>query len=183
MPNVISNSASEILVILGSARRESDTKKFAQSVFAKKECTFLDLCDYTIEEYKYDGNYTSSDQFREVMSAILQHNIIVFATPVYWYAMSGKMKDLFDRFTDVITIEKETGRKLCGRQIAMMAVGTDMELPVGFEIPFSRTADYLGMKYIAGVYFSSTLPVDDQKVIAVKAEFIRKLEHGRLTHK
>ncbi len=168
------------LVIIGSSRRSSDTKKFAQSVFARKECVFLDLCDYTVEEYNYEANYSSSDQFNEVMSAILQHDIIVFATPVYWYAMSGKMKDLFDRFTDVITIEKETGRKLRGRKIAMMSVGTDLELPEGFEIPFSRTADYLGMKYIGGAYFSSALSVDHQKAISVKAEFIRRLEMAKL---
>jgi multimeric flavodoxin WrbA len=177
--SVISHQSKSILVILGSARRESDTKKFARSVFARKECVFLDLCDYAIEEYKYDGNYSAADQFAEVMSAILSHDIIVFCTPVYWYAMSARMKILFDRFTDCLTIDKEKGRKLRGRKVAMLSVGTDLEIPEGFEIPFSRTADYLGMKYVAGAYFSTAEEFGTKAHITSKADFVRKIETAK----
>lgn len=170
----------KVLVLVGSSRRNSDTRKFAEQVFARKEHTLIDLQDYQLEEYNYDANYSSSDQFDEVLKQILTHNIIVFCTPVYWYAMSARMKILFDRFTDCLTIDKDQGRKLRGKKVAMVAVGTDLEIPLGFEIPFSRTADYLGMKYIAGAYFSSALPIDDVKAMSTKAEFIRKIELAKL---
>jgi multimeric flavodoxin WrbA len=172
-------SAAKVLVIVGSARRHSDTLKFTQQVFARKAHSLLDLQDYHLEEYNYDANYSSLDQFNEVLEQILLHDIIVFCTPVYWYAMSARMKILFDRFTDCITIDKEQGRKLRGRKIAMLAVGTDLEIPEGFEIPFSRTADYLGMKYIAGAYFSSAEEFGTKAHIAVKSELIRKLEQTK----
>ena len=35
---------------------------------------------------------------------------IIFVTPVYWYAMSGRMKVFFDRWTDLLKIDKDTGR-------------------------------------------------------------------------
>ncbi|MCP4458779.1 MAG: NAD(P)H-dependent oxidoreductase [Cytophagales bacterium] len=38
------------------------------------------------------------------------------ATPVYWYSMSGIMKVFLDRIYDVLTIEKELGRKLHGKK-------------------------------------------------------------------
>lgn len=164
------------LVILGSARRHSDTRKFAEFTFARKPHSLIDLCDYIIEEYDYEAEYSEADQFNEVMELILQHEIVVFATPVYWYAMSGKLKNLFDRFTDSITVEKDKGRQLRGKKIAMIAIGNDLELPKGFETPFSRTAEYLGMEYIDGVYYSSTLHLDSSPAIAAKADFIRKLE-------
>ncbi len=165
----------KVLVIVGSSRNNSDTLKFAERVFARKEHTLIDLQDYHLEEYNYDHKYSFSDQFREVLEQILSHDIIVFCTPVYWYAMSARMKILFDRFNDCLTVEKEQGRKLRGKKVAMLSVGTDPEIPEGFEIPFSRTAEYLGMKYIAGVYFSSSLSPNAAKAMAAKAEFVRKI--------
>lgn len=166
----------KILVITGSSRHHSDTRKFAEHVFAETAHTLMDLQDYHLEEYKYDAKYSSADQFNEVMEQILSHGIIVFCTPVYWYAMSARMKILFDRFTDCITIDKDQGRKLRGRKVAMLAVGTDSEIPEGFEIPFSRTAGYLGMEFLAGTYFSSALSEESEAAITAKNEFTRKLK-------
>lgn len=42
---------------------------------------------------------------------------IVFATPVYWYAMSGRMKIFFDRFTDLLYTHKSIGKNLKGKKL------------------------------------------------------------------
>lgn len=170
---------SEVLVIIGSSRRDSDTRKFVQNCFGRKEHTIIDLLDYRLEEYNYDHNYSADDQFSEVLETMLSRDVIVFATPVYWYAMSARMKIMFDRFNDCLTIRKELGRKLRGKKIAMLSVGTDLEIPEGFEVPFSRTADYLGMKYVGGVYFSSAEDFGTKAHIAAKAEFVRKIETAK----
>jgi multimeric flavodoxin WrbA len=60
---------------------------------------------------------------------MIEHDAIVFATPVYWYAMSGLMKVLFDRFTDLVTVRKDLGRRLRGRRVFLIACGTDPDLP------------------------------------------------------
>jgi hypothetical protein len=57
-----------------------------------------------------------------------------------------------DRLSDLITIRKDLGRKLRGKSMAILASGTDDDLPEGFEAPFRLTADYLGMKYIGSFY-------------------------------
>ena len=69
--------------------------------------------------------------------------------------MSGHMKILFDRFTDLVTIKKEVGRKIKGKSILLFAVGADPEIPEGFEIPFKLTAQYLDMKYKGYIYFNT----------------------------
>jgi multimeric flavodoxin WrbA len=171
-------SGAKVLVIIGSSRLNSDTRKLAEYVFTRREHTLIDLQDYRLEEYNYNADYSSSDQFSEVLEQILSHDIIVFCTPVYWYAMSARMKILFDRFTDCITIDKERGRKLRGRKTAMLAAGTDIAMPEGFEIPFSSTAEYLGMKYIAGAYFTSSGETGNKEHIRAKAEFIRRIEQA-----
>ena len=92
---------------------------------------------------------------------MLQHQKLVFATPVYWYAMSGSMKVLFDRLTDLVTIQKVAGRKLMGKQVYLVAVGAEDTLPVGFEVPFRRTASYFDMQYVAGFYAKAAEDIGD----------------------
>jgi multimeric flavodoxin WrbA len=66
--------------------------------------------------------------------------------------MSGTMKIFFDRLTDCLQIEKETGRKLRGKTMAMISCGSDAEIKPGFEMPFRESANYLGMKYVGEIH-------------------------------
>jgi hypothetical protein len=75
--------------------------------------------------------------------------------------MSGRMKTLFDRFTDLLHDPDQHARKraLAGRRGWMVAVGTDPDLPPGFDEPFARTVRYLGMSW-AGCLYVNTRDVD-----------------------
>jgi multimeric flavodoxin WrbA len=146
------------LVILASARKQGDTRTFLNHVFTDIEHDLIDLLDVQIAPYNYSDTYAEKDEFLNVMDELLQHKVIVFATPVYWYAMSGLMKNFFDRFTDVVTTKKHVGRQLNGKSTFLLAVGTDKELPIGFEIPFKRTSDYLDMVYRGCLYHSTKSP-------------------------
>ncbi len=144
------------LIILGSARKESDTKKLVDIIFSNLDIEQIDLLDYKIDPYNYEGNYSADDNFLHLFDTILNHNKIIFATPVYWYSMSGIMKKFFDRLTDIITIQKEIGRKMKGKEIFLIAVGADDLLPIGFEIPFRSTSDYLSMNFVSTFYCKAT---------------------------
>jgi putative NADPH-quinone reductase len=163
------------LIILGSSRRKSDTRNFAGHVFKGTQHTLLDLLEHPMAYYDYEGIYPASDSFEQVRKLMLEHNILVFATPVYWYSMSALMKNLFDRFTDLVTIEKQSGRKLKGKKVFLLAVGTDEELPAGFEIPFKRTAEYLGMSYEGFIYFSVKTSLDQKQNIDSRISFLEKI--------
>jgi len=139
--------AGNILVVMGSARKQSDTENLLHIILADVAYTRLDLLDYKIMPYAYNGHYPKDDEFLNVVTALLQHDIIIWATPVYWYAMSGLLKTCFDRLTDLVIIRKETGRKLKGKNTFLVAVGADPELPEGFTVPFKATAAYLDMHF------------------------------------
>jgi len=143
--------AGKILVVLGSARGQSDTEKLLHILLNDVVYTRLDLLDYNLAPYTYNGSYPEDDDFLKVADALLQHDTIIWATPIYWYAMSGLLKTCFDRLTDLVTIRKELGRKLKGKNTFLVAVGTDAELPEGFVMPFKSTAAYLNMHF--GDYF------------------------------
>ena len=66
--------------------------------------------------------------------------------------MSAQLKMFFDRLSDLITIRKDLGRLLRGKSVAVVASGTDETMPDGFEVPFHRTCEYLGMTYVGAFY-------------------------------
>jgi multimeric flavodoxin WrbA len=80
------------LVILASARKESDTRCFLNRLLAGIDYQLIDLLDFQVFPYDYSNNYPDNDNFSAIAEELLQHEVIVFATPVYWYAMSGRMK-------------------------------------------------------------------------------------------
>ena len=105
-----------------------------------------------------------------------QYDTLIFATPVYWYAMSGTLKIFFDRFSDLLHYRKDLGRTLRGKSMAMISnsgendrkLGLDAELMEGFEMPFVESANYLGMDYLGDVHawFDGTkIHLDAKKII------------------
>jgi len=124
-------------------------------VFNGIDHELVDLLDFEIAPFDYNAKYPSTDQFQELAERMTKTKNIVFATPVYWYSMSGILKNFMDRFTDLITVDKEKGRALSGKNVYLFSVGADQFHPDGFEVPFRETARYLGMKYHEGVYISS----------------------------
>ena len=143
------------LVIMGSARADGDTRRLLDAVLAGSPHTFIDLLDFSVAPYSYQQNYPTHDDFPRLANLLLQHPVVVFATPVYWYSMSGALKNFFDRLTDLTTTHKLLGRQLAGKHVFLAAIGSDPELPEGFEVPFKLTAEYFDMLF-EGTFYSST---------------------------
>ncbi len=105
----------------------------------------------------------------QLMTRMQQHEQLVFATPVYWYAKGGPMKVLFDRLTDLVTVRKKLGRSMQGKRTYLIAVGADDSLPLGFDVPFRLTSAYLTMDF-KGTYYrkNSEIDVKDEKTVAFR---------------
>ncbi len=145
------------LIILASARKNSNTEKFIDVVFAGTDHKLIDLLDYAVSPYNYQHKHPAEDTFISVIDEILQHKTIVFATPVYWYSMSGLLKTFLDRTTDLIKVHKDRYKQLKGRSTFLLAVGSDATLPDGFDIPFQLTSKYFGMAYQGHIYSPSSV--------------------------
>jgi multimeric flavodoxin WrbA len=139
------------LVILGSARAEGETGKAVALAFPEGAADLVVLPQYEIGGYDY-AHRNACDDFAGLAARMRDAGAIVFATPVYWYAMSAPLKFFFDRLTDLTENQKAAGKALAGKQAWLIATGTDPELPEGFEVPFRRTAEYFGMIYRGAIY-------------------------------
>lgn len=101
------------------------------------------LKNHTIDFFDYQAS--QDDCFFEISKKMIASDVVVFATPVYWYAMSAQMKVFFDRLSDLISKRKEDGRALKGREVYLLVNGTGRDIPEGFVVPFARTSQYFDM--------------------------------------
>lgn len=136
-----------MMVLLGSARSDGKTAGLVRSLLQGRDYEYVDLLQEHIAPYNYDHAYPAEDSFHALAERMTPHESFLFATPVYWYAMSGVMKTFFDRLTDLITIRKPIGRKLAGRRGYVLATGTGEEPLEGFAVPFQRTFEYFDMTF------------------------------------
>lgn len=140
------------IILQGSSRSEGNTHKIASFIKEKTGFDSIDLKSKNIGAFDYDFKNKDDDFIPLIKEIADNYDIIIFATPVYWYAMSGIMKNFFDRITDCLKTEKEIGRKLRGKKMGMISCGSDSELKEGFTMPFHESANYLGMQYIGDIH-------------------------------
>ena len=150
------------IIILGSARNDGDTMKVSTLISEKIDCSLVNLNHYRISPYDYSGVYENDDFIHLIEKVILKHDHIIFATPVYWYAMSGVMKQFFDRFTDLITIRKDLGRSLENKKAHVITISSGDHLAEQFWLPFQKTCDYLKMEFKGGSHFENSIPLNIQ---------------------
>jgi multimeric flavodoxin WrbA len=140
------------VLILGSSRHNGDTAKLTQFIQEKTNWEIVNLSDYNISYYDYEHK-NATDDFLTLMERLLtEYDAFIFATPVYWYSMSGIMKVFFDRITDLITIRKELGRALKNKSMAAISTSIGNNLEESFWLPFRLTAEYLNMFFIQGLH-------------------------------
>jgi multimeric flavodoxin WrbA len=139
-------------ILLGSSNSYGETYTVAKYVSDKTNYPIIDLKSKNIAPFDYEFNNSNDDFLPLIRHIVDNYDIIIFATPVYWYTMSATMKVFFDRISDCLKIEKETGRKLRGKEMAVISCASDNELKNGFHMPFIESAHYLGMKYMGDVH-------------------------------
>lgn len=139
-------------IIFGSARSDGETRKIVDELMSSGEFELIDLNDFKISYYDYDHNNIDDDFLPLAKRLTEECDTLIYATPVYWYSMSATLKTFFDRYSDLLTIDKETGRKLRGMKTAVITTSYGNNTGDAFWVPFKGAADYLGMSFLGGLH-------------------------------
>ena len=140
------------VIIQASARSNGDTNIIVNELNKYNNFDVIDLKTKNIGHFEYDFS-NADDDFLPLMEEIIaKYDTIVFATPVYWYNMSGLLKVFFDRLSDLLHYQKELGRQLRGKNMAMISNNNYDDLKDGFNMPFKESANYLGMTYLGDIH-------------------------------
>lgn len=140
------------LIISGSSRKDGFTQEAISALNCSGDFDELDLNNYNFTYYDYEHQNKNDDYIALMRKLVFKYDVFVFATPVYWYSMSGLMKVFFDRFTDLLDNEKVLGRKLRYKYMAVLTSSVGDHLGENFWLPFKETARYLGMEYLGNVH-------------------------------
>ncbi len=164
------------VIIQGSARPKGDTNTVINYVVSTGNFDVIDLYSKHIKHYDYEYNNADDDFIEIITNIIKNYDTIIFATPVYWYSMSGHLKVFFDRISDLLRVHKELGRQLRGKKMAMLSCSNSNDLISGFSTPFIESSKYLGMSYLGDIHtwVENNHINDDVKLII--DDFIRKLK-------
>lgn len=166
------------IILLGSSRSDGDTAKVVSLLREKIAYDVIDLSQKRINHYDYNFlNY--DDDFNELFKMLVEnYQTIVFATPIYWYTMSGITKVFLDRISDFLNKEKEYGRMLRGKNMAVISCSNHDDRDESFTMPFVRSADYLGMKFIGDIHTwveVDSIPKEVKEKITKFAQLINPL--------
>jgi len=157
--------ANKILVLSGSPKKDGNTAtlvnwftegarskgaeiEIIQAAFMKYKsfgCTSCRSCQ-KIEKYECIIN----DEAKPILAKMANVDVIVMATPLYFYGPSAQLKLIFDRMFSLYKWDNEAGTMktpLKGKTLILIAsayedIGLD-----ALEKPFKLTADYTGMKF------------------------------------
>ena len=104
----------KVVVISSSPRRNGNSEVLAKTFAlgateAGHEVEFIELRDYHLNycvacySCTESGKCIIGDGMNEIAEKLLQADVIVFATPVYFYSMSGQLKVFIDRLVPIYT--------------------------------------------------------------------------------
>ncbi|MBE3879870.1 NAD(P)H-dependent oxidoreductase [Vibrio parahaemolyticus] len=163
-----------IAVILGTSKSDGNTRKLVDSFVEQSGAKLFDLSNFNVSFYDY-SHENKNDDFLPIIHELLSFDHLVFASPVYWYSMSAQLKVFFDRLSDLLTIEKELGRRLKGKSISVLSTGYNSELPDCFVQPFELTAKYMQLEFKGCEYLAIQTESDLGKVTFSAAQAIENV--------
>ncbi len=140
------------VIIQGSSRSNGDTFTVVNYIANKYGFDTIDLKKMQIGHYDYEFKNSNDDFLPTIKNIIERYETIIFATPVYWYSMSGILKVFFDRISDLLIHHKDLGRQLRTKQMAVISCSNANDLKDGFDMPFKASAEYLGMTYLGSIH-------------------------------
>lgn len=140
-------------IIFGSSRSFGNTRRIIDDILGSYDIPLFDLNNFDISPFDYE-HLNRNDDFIPLIEKLITYDTWIIATPVYWYNMSTQHKIFFDRFSDLLTIRKDLGRKLRGKKLFVIASFGD-SYPKGFDDTFEQISEYLGLEYLGSSFIYS----------------------------
>jgi multimeric flavodoxin WrbA len=146
-------TTSRTIALFSSSRRNGNTGRLMDRIALELSIEVVDLCSLRISPYDY-AHSNRDDDFERLLEHVLTHDQVIFASPIYWYAVSPAMKIFLDRFSDFLELPDllPKGRRLRGKQAFVVCTsGCDEPSPL-FMGAFRETFEYLGMSFGGAVH-------------------------------
>jgi multimeric flavodoxin WrbA len=150
------------VILFGSPRKDGNTIELAKALSEALKARggnvrMLYLNDMNIRPCQgcyaclKDGSCRINDDMKDIRKYVLESDLIVYASPVYWFGPSGQLKLAMDR--SIAFMDEEYNSRIKGKKVITLMTFAD-ESPDTCEPAlgmFRKTFDLLGLSWIGGV--------------------------------
>lgn len=100
---------SKVVVLMGSPRNGGNTeilaKAFCEGARRKNDVELIKVCDFNVSPcigcnkcFGEGNNCVQQDDMRIIFDAVAKADVLVIASPIYFYGISAQLKAVVDRF-------------------------------------------------------------------------------------
>jgi multimeric flavodoxin WrbA len=139
-------------VLEGASEAGLETEAVALRKLRIRPCTGCDKCWLKGEPCIFD------DDMSRLYGVIGASDILLFATPVYWYSCTATMKAFIDR---LIPLNRPQGKPMIERKGGILVTAYEEDGPTAAEPlirMFELSFDYMGLDFISRLVVSGVGP-------------------------
>ncbi|KAB2329511.1 flavodoxin family protein [Cytobacillus depressus] len=177
-----------IAVIYGGNRPNGNTESLTKLATQGLVVEEIYLKEYVIEpiidkRHAEEGFPEVNDDYNFIIDRILPHDILIFSTPIYWYSMTGIMKNFIDRWSQTLkdTNYPDFKKQMSQKRAYVIAVGGDQPYMKGLPMiqQFQHIFDYVGTTFEGYIIGEGNRPDDiaqDLKALSAAEQLRKKLQ-------
>jgi multimeric flavodoxin WrbA len=157
-----------ILLINGSSRENGNTEQLADVMLQGISCTRVNIRNFFIQpivdQRHVPGGFTAvADDYDQIIEMVRQHDVLIFATPIYWYGMSGHMKQFIDRWSQSLRDTRFSFKAEMEKKKGFVVIcGGDDPYIKGLPLiqQFQYIFQFMGLEYIGYLIGKGNAPGD-----------------------
>jgi len=177
-----------IAVLYGGNRPNGNTETLTKKAIQGLVVEEIYLKDYLIQpimdkRHAEEGFPEINDDYDSIIDRILQYDILIFSTPIYWYSMTGTMKNFVDRWSQTLKDAKypDFKKQMSQKSAYVIAVGGDDPYMKGLPMiqQFQYIFDFIGTSFAGYIIGEGNKPgeiVQDMKALYAAEQLREKLQ-------
>lgn len=145
-----------IAVINGGSREKGNTRILTEYAIKGLKAETINLDEYKIKpiedgRHAPEGFHDVNDDYKELINRVMKHNCLIFATPIYWYSMTGTMKNFIDRWSQTMREPEYHNfrERMALKKAFVIAVGGDSPRIKGLPLiqQFKHIFDFVQLSF------------------------------------
>lgn len=149
----------KIVVISGSPHKDGTSNVLVENFIKGAEenneiyrfdCEFKDVHPCIgCQQCFSTGGCVFEDDFLELKDKLVEADVVVFATPIYFFTMTAQLKTVIDRFYQIISDLMNNNKKVI---YLFTALNPNIQIVKALEITLNSICNYLGWDVTEKVY-------------------------------
>jgi multimeric flavodoxin WrbA len=146
----------KIVVLYGSTRENGNTEVLTERAIKNLSAHRVFLKDLEIshivdQRHEESGFTRVEDDYDGVILSMIDADVIIFSTPIYWYGMSSVMKTFIDRWSQTARDDKfpNFNQSMTNKSVYLIAVGGDEPGIKGLPLvqQFKYMCEFMGFSF------------------------------------